>query len=83
MKKLTLALAAALAFGAASTAMARSWHPARTDASGLQQRSAVAGQAYGRALDSAVVIRDGEILSTDPDARIRAQLRHNPDPSVY
>jgi hypothetical protein len=87
MNKLTLALAAAVALGAGSAAMAKSPRPARTGDDAMHRQSATGAkageQAYGRALDPAIVHPDDRTISTDPDVRIRTQLQRQPSPADY
>jgi len=87
MNKFTIALAAVIALSAGSTAMAKAYHTSKSDTYGVQRHAGSiiksGEQAYGRAFDAGVVIRDGQNAGSDPDARIRAQLLHEPSPADF
>jgi len=85
MSKLTIALAAALALGAGSTAMAKSYRASAATGYGMQQHAGntvkAGARAYGRAVEPDFSVYGGR--PTDPDPRIRAQLQREPSPADF
>jgi hypothetical protein len=88
MNKLKLALAAVLILGVGPTAMAKSYRAPGVASYGMQRQTGNLGfaageEAYARAFDSDVVIRNGRVIGRDPDPNIRTQILRDLTPDQY
>jgi hypothetical protein len=86
MSKIAIAFVA-LALGGGSTAMAKSYRAPNADGYGMQRQAGSptnAGvNAYGRAISPDGTLRDSRDVTNDPDVRIRARMRRDPNPAAY
>ena len=87
MSKVVIAFATFLALGGGSTAMAKSYHAPNAEGYAMQRQAGSPTNAgvnpYGRAISSNGTLRDSRDIANDPDVRIRAQMRRDPNPAAY
>jgi hypothetical protein len=88
MNKFEIALAAILITGVGSAAMAKSYRAPGVASYGMQRQTGNVGftageEAYARAFDSDVVIRNGRVIGRDPDPNIRTQILRDLTPDQY